>query len=77
MNNARRRRIENVQEKIAELLCEIDEIRNEEQEAFENLPESLQETERGEHMQAACDALDEAYSNLESVDDSLIEALES
>lgn len=77
MNNDRRKRIEKVQEQIEGLLAEIEELRDEEQEALENLPESLQETERGERMQTAVDALDEAYTNLDSVNDSLNEALEA
>jgi exonuclease VII small subunit len=39
----------------------VDEVRDEEQEAFDNLPESLQDGERGQQMQ-------EAVSSLESVD---------
>ena len=77
MNNDRRKRIEKVQETLAELLAEIEALRDEEQEALENLPESLQETERGERMQTAADALDDAYTNLDSVNDSLTEALEA
>ena len=77
MNNDRRKRIEKAQKTLAELLTEIEELRDEEQEALENLPESLQETERGERMQTAADALDDAYTNLDSVNDSLTEALEA
>lgn len=76
MNKERRKRIEALQEQIAGIALELENLTNEEQEAYDNLPESIQETERGERMQSAADALEEAYSNMESVHDNLTEALE-
>ena len=43
----------------------LDEVRDEEQEAFDNLPESFQYSERGEQMKQYIDSLEEAYSTLE------------
>lgn len=36
----------------------VEEIRDEEQERFDNLPESVQDGERGERMSGVIDALD-------------------
>ena len=46
MNNARRKRICKIADALNELKSQIDELYEEEQEAFENIPESLQGTER-------------------------------
>lgn len=40
----------------------IDEVRDDEQESYDNLPESFQEGESGEKMQLVIDTLDEAMS---------------
>lgn len=52
----------------------LEEVRDEEQDAYDNMPEGLQYSERGDMMQEAIDSLDEAVdaideviSNLESV----------
>lgn len=48
MNNSRRKRISKIADALNELKGQIDELYEEEQEAFENIPESLQGTERYE-----------------------------
>lgn len=42
-------------------------IRDQEEEKFENLPEGIQDSERGESFQENIDSLDYAVSDLESV----------
>lgn len=49
----------------------IDSVRDEEEEAYDNLPESLQEGEKGEVMQVNIDSLDEIVSELEDIKDSI------
>jgi hypothetical protein len=44
---------------------ELELIRDEEQDAFDNLPENFQNSERGEDLQSGIDALEEACSALE------------
>lgn len=76
MNTKRRNAIESVinelierfEEIKAEAIDQLSEIRDEEQEAYDNLPESLQESERGENMQNCIDALEEFMSDLEYMD---------
>ena len=74
MNKARRNRIADVQSKLEELKQEIDAILSDEQEAYDNMPESLQNGERGEAMQEAIDALESAVSSCEEIDEYLTDA---
>lgn len=69
MNNTRRKQLEKLSERIEQIKEEISLILEEEQEAYENMPESFQDGERGEKAQSAID-------NLESIDGSLEEAIE-
>ena len=55
MNNARRARLEEVKNQIEVLKDELQDVTELEQEALDNLPESLQETERGESPAEAPD----------------------
>lgn len=66
MNNSRRKRISKIADALNELKGQIDEL-YEEQEAFENIPESLQGTERYEVAENAVDMLESASSGLEDV----------
>ena len=68
MNNSRRKRLAEIQERLQDIMSALDEIRNEEQEAYDNLPESIQYSERGDAMTDAIDNIDEAVSTLEDVD---------
>ena len=73
MNNKRRKQVSEVLGTLDYLRETIEDIHAEEEEAFENLPESLEGSDR-------YDAMEEAVSNLEdAVDlvDELIEALEN
>lgn len=76
MNKARRNRIADVQTQLEALKQDIDAILSEEQEAYDNMPESLQESERGQAMQEAIDALESAIGSCEEVDEYLTSATE-
>lgn len=76
MNNKRRKEISKVIEQIEESRDTITDILNEEQEALDNMPESLIDSERGEQSQNAIDLLDDAISNLEEAIEHLEEAQE-
>ena len=71
--------VEKFEEIKAEAIDQLSEIRDEEQEAYDNLPESLQESERGENMQNCIDALEYFMSDLENMEiegtDDLIEEI--
>lgn len=48
MNAERRKRLSAALEQLEAAKSEIEEIQQEEQEAYDNMPEGLQESERGE-----------------------------
>ena len=60
--------IDKFEEIKAEAIDQLSEIRDEEQEAYDNIPESLQESERGENMQNCIDALEYFMSDLENME---------
>lgn len=66
MNNARRKRICKIADALNELKDQIDELHEEEQEAFENIPESLQGTKRYEIAENAVDMLESASLRVEN-----------
>lgn len=66
MNNARRKRICKIADALNELKSQIDELHEEEQEAFENIPESLHGTERYEIAENAVDMLESASLRVEN-----------
>jgi hypothetical protein len=74
MNKQRRAEIEKIQAAIFDIKEQLEVIRQEEQDAFDNLPESIQGGERGDRAQEAIDALDEALARLEEADEHLQEA---
>ncbi|ECR5874423.1 hypothetical protein BXO36_04375 [Salmonella enterica subsp. enterica serovar Hartford] len=74
MNNERRKRLTALSQQLAELKDDIQSVLDEEEEAFSNLPESLQNGERGDAMQTDIAALDAAVSALEETSDQLAEA---
>lgn len=57
MNAQRRKRIASVEALLSQARDLLEEIASEEYEAFENLPDSLQDSERGFRMQDIIDAL--------------------
>jgi antitoxin component HigA of HigAB toxin-antitoxin module len=74
MNKQRREALDKLVMQLESVKEEIDYLRNEEAEAYENLPESFQEGERGQKMQegieyieSAMDNIDEAVSNIMEV----------
>ena len=76
MNKARRGRIEKVANLLEELRGELESVKDEEQSAYNNMPESLQGSERGDSMQDAIDALDDINTDFESLIESVNELLQ-
>ena len=67
MNNRRRRQIEKLAEELEIIGQSITELAEEEQDAFENLPESLQESERGTEMEEKAGRLNEFAEMIEEL----------
>lgn len=76
MNKERRKQLEEAIAKLEDAKSLIESVRDEEQDAFDNMPEGLQSGERGERMEAAISQMDDAISEIESSVDSLNEASE-
>jgi len=84
MNNKRRKLIAEISKQIEALKSqledantlkdEIEEVQGEEQEGFDNLPESLQQGEKGQTMEQAAEALGDAVDQL---DDALTTAIQT
>lgn len=73
MNRERRKRIMQLAEKLSEVRTSLESILEEEEDAFYNMPESLQESERGEQMQEYIETMEEAISNIEEIESNLEE----
>lgn len=73
MNKQRRKRLEAIQHLIDDALAQLEQVREEEQDAFDNMPESFQDSERGETMQEHIDSMEEAESSLDEIKSNLEE----
>ena len=73
MNAERRKRRDSIGEILSAIISDIEELKDDEEGALENMPESLQESERGEKMRENVDSLEEIISELESQRDYLSE----
>lgn len=76
MNRERRKtlaelttRVDSAIEDLTALKGEIEDVRDEEQEYLDNMPESLQEGDRAMAAQAAIDSLEEAIDAIEEATD--------
>ena len=84
MNRARRKAIANLIDRLDTLKGVADEIRSdletikdEERDGFENLSEGFKEGDRGQAMEAAADALEEAVGAMDEIGDSIDQAVEN
>lgn len=76
MNKIRRNALATVVAKLDEAYDLLEEIQSDEQDAYDNMPESLQESERGEHMGEILDVLGDAIDSLDDIRENLIEIVE-
>ena len=76
MNNTRRAQIRKALEMIEAARDILEEMADEEQECFDNMPEGLQESERGETLENNAYELTDAYETLENVMDAVTEVIE-
>lgn len=67
MNKERRQELLDVASSLADAMDRLSEIRDEEQEAYDNMPEGLQSGDRGQLMQEAIDTMDEWSSEIETI----------
>ena len=73
MNNQRRKMLGNIISRIEAVKMDLEAVRDEEQYAYDNMPESLQGGERGQLMEEALGYMDEAVESLDEALDDLEE----
>ena len=76
MNKQRRKWLEKIIGQLETAKGEIDSVAEEEREAYENLPEGIQESDRGDAMCENADDLEQASSELDDLIQNLNEILE-
>ncbi|NBK25358.1 MAG: hypothetical protein EOM68_25465 [Spirochaetia bacterium] len=76
MNKERREKLTKLQEQLDGISTDIEALRDEEQEAMDNMPESLQGSERYEAMESAVSYLDDVLSSLEEASSCIESAME-
>lgn len=75
MNKQRRKALAEIKEKAEQLFQMLESLRDEEQDYYDNMPEGLQASARGEAAEAAISSLDGAVEGLGQCIDEL-EAVE-
>lgn len=76
MNNTRRKSLQELIEKTEGLKLEIEELRTEEEEYYNNMPEAFQDGEKGDSAQTVIEYLDEAMTAAGDVIENLTSAAE-
>ena len=74
MNDKRRGNLHRAIDFIEKAYGIIDDVRFEEQDSMDNIPEALQASERYVRMEDACDALERSYDYCDSAIDALNDA---
>ena len=77
MNKERRQKIGKIIERLEDIAAELEAIAEEERDAFDNLPESIQYSERGEAMEAAADDLEDVSGEVSDLASRLEELINS
>lgn len=76
MNQARRKRLNTIISQLEDLQTQIEEVTEEEREAFDNMPESIQGSEKGEQMEEFIQSLEDASADVDSVIEKIQEVTE-
>ena len=71
MNKNRRKALADIAARLSSLLDELDSVIQEEQDAYDNMPESLQDGDRGQEMQSGLDDLGSIRDDVSNAVDSL------
>ena len=74
MNKARRKEIARAVELLDQAKSILEDIGSEEQDAFDNMPESFQQADRGDTMQEAITGMEEAVGQIEEASEAVQEA---
>lgn len=74
MNKQRRKRLGVAFDKVSEAMEILEEVKSEEADSYDNLPDNFRDGDRGEEMQGYIEMLDEAYGYLDDAN-SVIEQI--
>ena len=75
MNADRRKQLRGLLADAEHLTAQLEILRDEEQECYDNMPESLQDGERGQNAQTVIDTLESAVSSSEEAKSYIEEAM--
>lgn len=75
MNKQRRKEIKNVIDLLENAKCSLENILADEEDYFDNMPENLQGSMRGEESENAIDVLQDSIDEIESCIDDLNEII--
>lgn len=67
MNKARRQKLQNIIDTLEEQRMQMNYVQYDEQEAYDNLPENIQDSDRGSDMYDNINDLESAVSDLEEI----------
>lgn len=76
MNKQRRKKLSKIYDTLSNCSYDLEEVFAEENEAIDNLPESLQDSEQAEGMRNAAENIEDAMYTLQDVIDSVREAMD-
>lgn len=76
MNAKQRKELQGYVDSLEEIKSNIETMMEDEQSKLDNMPESLQESERGDAMQNAIDQMEYGIDSLQEAIDNLSEILE-
>lgn len=65
MNKQRRKKLSDAFDKLTEIMNALEEVKTEEEESYENLPDSLKHSPKGEEMDNYIAMMEEAYGYLD------------
>lgn len=75
MNKQNRKDLQGFVDSLDEIKCAIEQMQCDEEEKFDNLPEGIQESERGDKFQEAIENLESSASSIEEAIDYLNEII--
>lgn len=76
MNANRRKRLKKIHDMLTTAYSELEAVKDEEEESFENIPENLYNSEKYKIAEHTVELLDDAYNYLEEVMQFVEEAFE-
>lgn len=71
MNDARRKKLRSVIDLLSRAHSDVEAVKDDESDAFENMPESMKEGEKGSRAEEILEYLDEALNNLDEAQTAL------